>query len=377
MKKKVIIIGCGFAGSTAARFLSRFRNEADVTVIDRRQTFDFLPTIPDIIGRGIQPESLMYPMVRLTDNLKFDFVNDEVKKVDLSANTVSTSRQSFNYDYLLIASGSETNFYGNDEIKRHAYKLDSVAAAVAILGALREKRIDSCLIAGGGYTGVEIASGLSMYFRRNSLRKKVTIIERASSILGPLPEWMKAYTARNLTNNLGVDILTGTAVDKAFDERVILSDGKVFGNAMLIWVAGVRTSDFLRGIDLEKNPQGRLRVDEYMKIRDNCFVAGDCANVYHGGSFLRMAVQFSIYGSLVAAANIIRSIRGQELCKYRPVDAGYIIPMSNNRSCGQILGVKVKGRLATLMHFMMCIYRSYGLKNKLGVTGDLVKGVGR
>ncbi|MFA5157386.1 MAG: FAD-dependent oxidoreductase [Candidatus Omnitrophota bacterium] len=372
MKKKIVIIGCGFAGSTAAKILSRFKKEAEVIVIDKRQTFDFLPTIPDIIGRNIPPQSLTYPIAKLAEGLKFDFINEEVKGIDLSVNTVTTMRQNFNYDYLLIASGSETNFYGNGEIGKVAYRLDSVAAATAILEALRGKKFDSCVVAGGGYTGIEIASGLRMHFHRNALHKKITIVERAGSILGPLPEWMKAYTAHNLRNNLGVNIITDTVVDKAADGKVIFSDGRVFENTMLIWVAGVKTADFISGIGLEKNAQGRLKVDEYMKIRDNCFVAGDCANVEHRGNFLRMAVQFSIYGSVFAAGNIIRSIRGQELRKYRPIDVGYIIPMANNRSCGQVLGINVKGNAATALHFMMCIYRSQGIKNKLGLTGDLL-----
>ena len=309
MKKKVLIIGCGFAGCFAAHFLARHKRDIEVTVIDRKETLDFLPMLPDVVGRGIDPEFLTYPISALTSRLGLTFINDEVKSADLYANTVVTSRKNLEYDYLLICSGSETNFYGNDQMRKYSYKLDSVSDVKTITAAINKKDFDSYIIAGGGYTGVEIASGLRVFLNKKSLHKKIIIVERSASILGPLPEWMKEYALNNLKNNLGISIITDTVVDKVTEEKIILSNGQMFEPAMLIWVAGVRTADFIQNLNVEKNPQGRVKVDEYLKIKDNCFIAGDCAYVYHGNGFLRMAVQFSIYQSLAAASNIISSIR--------------------------------------------------------------------
>ncbi len=372
MKKKVLIIGCGFAGCFAGYFLSRHKKDVEVTLIDRKETFDFLPMLPDVVGRGIDPEFLAYPISALSSRLGFTFINDEVKSIDLNNNTVITSRSSLGYDYLLVSSGSETNFYGNDQMRKNSYKLDSVSDVKTITAAISRKKFDSYIIAGGGYTGVEIASGLRVFLNEKSLHKKIIIVERSASILGPLPEWMKEYALNNLKNNLGINIITDTTVDKAAEEKIILSNGQMFDPAMLIWVAGVRTADFIQNLNVEKNPQGRVKVDEYLKIRGNCFITGDCAYVSHGNGFLRMAVQFAIYQSLTAASNIISSIRGGELRRYQPIDLGYIIPMANNRSCGQIIGVNVKGAAATASHFLMCIYRSLGLRNKLGVIKNLI-----
>ena len=76
----------------------------------------------------------------------------------------------------------------------------------------------------------------------------------------------------------------------------------------------------------------------------------------------------------IAAKNILKSIKGAVLIKYKPIDLGFVIPMANNRSCGQVFGINLKGFVPTILHFMMCIYRSYGIKNKLGIIGDLIKG---
>jgi NADH dehydrogenase len=122
--KRVLIIGCGYGGVVSAWRLSCHRNKFEVTVIDKGKNFNFLPLLPDTIGRRMNPHNLMYPIERLSSIYKFDFVNEEVKSLDLARNLVTTSRKNINYAYLIIASGSETNFYGNEQIKKYAYKLD-------------------------------------------------------------------------------------------------------------------------------------------------------------------------------------------------------------------------------------------------------------
>ncbi|MCX5713087.1 MAG: hypothetical protein NTY47_08570 [Candidatus Omnitrophica bacterium] len=99
---------------------------------------------------------------------------------------------------------------------------------------------------------------------------------------------------------------------------------------------------------------------------------GDSAQVASKAGFLRMAVQFSILQGVSAAGNIKHLLHSKPLKKYNPVDLGYIIPMANNRSCGQIMGIDLKGRLPTLMHYLMCIYRSFGIKNRLGIIKELI-----
>jgi NADH dehydrogenase FAD-containing subunit len=99
---------------------------------------------------------------------------------------------------------------------------------------------------------------------------------------------------------------------------------------------------------------------------------GDAAYVSGKAGFLRMAVQFAITQGENAGINIINSIKGLRLKEYTPVDSGYIIPMANNKSCGLVLGMELKGFLPTVFHYIMCIYRSYSFRNKLGVINNLV-----
>lgn len=371
LMKKIAIIGSGFAGLAASIFFQRHAKDLEVHVFDRKPTFDFLPMLPDCLGRNISPEHLSFPIALLSRIYGFNFINEPVSGVDLQSNIISTSGRQAKFDYLLIASGSETNFYGNTQVQSLAYKLDDAQDAKNISNALKTNEFDYFVISGAGYTGVEIATNLSVFFKSKKIEKKIIIVERNPSILGPLPEWMKVYASENL-RRLNVEIIAANTISKVEKNKIFISNGRVFDNSMLIWAAGVKTADYVQALKLEKTPQGRLKVDEYLRAGGNSFVAGDCANFIHKNQALRMAVQFSIMQGNCAARNILASIKGKKPYKFSPVDLGFIVPMANNRSCGRVLGINMRGCLATMLHFLMCIYRSYGARNRIGIINDLI-----
>lgn len=367
---KVLIIGGGFGGLSAAYRLAKSGRGLEITLIDKKTVSDFLPVMPDCLGRGINPESLSYRIEEAAKSYGFAFINKEVTSLNLDKKEVLVAGEALNYDYLIVACGSETNFYGNENIRQNAYKLDEVEDAKKIIEALGKGGFDNFIIGGGGYTGIEVATNLRIFLDRSGQESKITVIERAPSILGPLPQWMKDYVGINL-QKLKVEVLVNSAIEKIEAGRVYAAQGKVFERAMVIWAAGVKTPAFIQNLNAEKNPQGRIKVDEFLRLNNNCFVAGDAAYFGQGNAFLRMAVQFAITQGDCAARNIVRSIKGSPLLKYKPVDFGYIVPMANNMSCGQVFGMNLKGFLPTTLHFLMCIYRSYGLKNKIGIISGI------
>ncbi|MFA5500783.1 MAG: FAD-dependent oxidoreductase [Candidatus Omnitrophota bacterium] len=372
--KKVVIVGCGFAGATAMKKLSPFKSYVDVTLVDRKKTFDFLPELPDCLGRGIKPEYLTYSIEDMVKSAGFQFVNDEVISMDMQKQRFMTRKGKLDYDYAIIASGSETNFYGNDSLRRAACKLDNISDTEAVAARLKEKEYAAYIIAGGGYTGAEVASNISIFLEKRKRTSKIIIVERSNTILTALPEWMKEYAYYNF-KRLNVDIMTDSQIEKIEGSKVYLSGGKVFDDALVVWTAGVKTADFIQSLSVKKNSQGRVEVDEYLRINNNCYVVGDAAHVRQKGVFLRMAVQFAISQADRAVKNIIRDIKGKKPLAYRTIDLGYIIPMANNRSCGNTLGVNVSGYLATLLHFLMCFYRSYNLRKGFGIIkGFLTNG---
>lgn len=370
--KNIIIIGCGFAGLSAAMKLRRISGGFKVIVIDEKETFDFLPLLPDCLGRKINPDYLSYPIENLSRQSGFQFMRLKVTGVDLEKKEVIAGACRISYEYLVIASGSQTNFYGNSNIEDNSFKMDNAADAKRLSILPGQGRYQNYVVAGGGYTGVEVSTNLRIALNKQKKNGRVVLVERSPSILGPLPEWMKDYVSANL-NRLGVEVLTNSVVNEVNSLRVKLSGGLNLESCALVWVAGVRTSDFIQHLSVNKNPQGRINVDEYLRINNSCFVCGDAAYFPHNNSYLRMAVQFAITQGVCCAENIIKTVKCRKLKAYQPRDLGYIIPMANNYSCGSVLGMNLKGRLPTVFHFIMCIYRSLGLKNKAGIISSLMK----
>ena len=367
---KILIIGGGFSGITAAARLHRLRRDLDVTVIDSREYFEFLPMLPDVIGGRVKSDYLRVPISELGKRYGFEFINGEIISLYQEENRALSSHGIFHYDYVIISSGSQTNFYGDRVVERRAFKLDSVMDAREIREAVENENFDTYVISGGGYTGVEIATNIRRFLRKKRRRGNIVIVEKAPSILGPLPEWMKHYALSNL-NKMNIEVLTEHSIEKTENDTVFITGDRECKNAMLIWSAGVRTSDFIQNLNVAKGRQGRIKVNSYLKFHNNAFAIGDAAEVYYKNEPLRMGVQFSMAEGHIVADNVVRNMQGRKLREYHPIDLGYIIPMSNNFSCGVALGLDVTGPIATFMHYTMCVYRSYGLKNKLGIIGDV------
>ncbi|MDD5432305.1 MAG: FAD-dependent oxidoreductase [Candidatus Omnitrophica bacterium] len=372
--KKILIIGAGFGGLSAARILSK--TSFNVTLVDKKETFDFLPMLPDCLGRGITPDFLGYRIEELAKRYRFDFINEEVLSVSLDTKEISTANKKINFDYLIISVGSETNFYGNENIRQNSFKLDSVEDAKKIISILNKDIFDNYIVAGGGYTGVEVATNLSLFLKIKKRLGKVVVVERAPSLLGVLPEWMKEYVLNNF-KNLGIGICVNSSIEKIEGKRVFVSGDKIFENSLVIWAAGVKAPSFVQNLNVEKNPQGRVKVDDFLRLSEFCFIIGDASYFSFRNNYLRMAVQFAITQGECAAINVTRGIQRQRLIKYKPLDFGYIIPMANNKSCGRVFGVNLKGAIPTLLHFLMCIYRSFGFRNRFGIIKDLLKGGGK
>ena len=370
---KIIIIGAGFAGLSAASRLSRCNLELQVTIFDKKESSDFLPLVPDAVGRELNPKLLACKITDLLLKGSSRFIKEEVISLDLESKHVVTSNTSYAYDFLVIASGSQTNFFGNQNAQNYAYGLNSVNDAINLRDALKDNSFDNFIICGGGYTGIEAASNLWLYLEKKGVASKIVIVERSPEILGLLPAWMKSYVRNNL-KSMGIEIMANSVIENIQQCRVLVSGNRIFEKAMLIWVPGVRTADFVSKLAVEKNPQGRIVVDEYLRFRRDCFCAGDTAFFIKENNPLRMAAQFAIAEGAQAADNITRCIRKLSLKKFRPRDLGYIIPMANNKSCGKVFGISIKGFFPTLLHFTMCIYLSPGLRNKTGLIINLIRG---
>jgi NADH:ubiquinone reductase (H+-translocating) len=370
--KKIVIIGGGFAGLSAARRLSAARGDCEVTLVDKRSESQFLPMLPDIIGRDIPGRALSYSLEDAARRWDFRFLKDEVRSADLEKKEVRLSGPSLAFDYLVITGGTKTNFYGQAAVEKQAFTFDSVEDALRIKTELEKDSCDSFMVAGGGYTGIEIATSLWRFFNKRGKKKKIIIVEKADDILAVLHEKFRVYVGKNL-EKMGIEVLVRDGVKVIEPGLVKLASGKTFQRAMLIWTAGVKTEDFVWKLPNKKTNQGRLEVDPFLRIADNVFVAGDAAAFMSEGKPLRMGIQFSLMEGSCAAGNILRHIQGKELKPYKPADLGYIVPMANNKSCGIALGLKIYGLPGILLHYFMCLFRTWTWENRIKIIKSLLK----
>ena len=346
----------------AARELSR-SSRHEVILFDRRDSRHFLPLLPDVIGRGLSPALLQYSLPAAARQAGFRFVQAEVTQIDLAKRSVVTADGSTAFDRLIVASGSETDFHGDAALAAHALRLDDADDARNLDEVLDAAQPQTVAIAGGGYTGVEIASNLWRRFHARGNVVQVLIVEKAPRILGSLPPGPRDYAVRNL-QRMGVAILTGRAVASYGDHTLHLDNGDRYTPALLIWTAGGCAPRVVRELDVPKAAQSRIKVASTLQFREGCFAVGDAAAFEHGGMPVRMAIQFAIVQGQCAARNILRAEAGQPLQAWRPVDLGYVVPMANNRSCGRVLGLTLYGVIPTALHYALCLYRTEGIAQR-------------
>jgi NADH dehydrogenase len=372
--KKVVVIGAGFAGIEAVKVLAKHNDLIDITLIDQKSEFNFLPMLPDIISKRVDPEYLVLPFEEFSKKIGINFIQDKVIQVKPDEKKVICDNQKVDYDHLLVSTGSVTNFYGNNFIQANAYTLDNVNDAKRLLELIEKNDFENFVVCGGGYTGVEIATNIWRYFVKKKIPgKKIIIVEKAKELLSRLPDWMKQYCNENI-NKLSIEVITDDEIKSIDKDLIELGSSRKFEKSCLIWAAGVTTGQMIRRSQFKTALQSRVVVDDYLRYDDNCFFAGDAAYFEADKQPLRMGVQFAIAQGNLAAANIICRIKQKKLKAYQPLDLGYIIPMANNKACGLVLGFKVKGIFAIFFHYFMCILRTLSLSNQMGIIKNLFIG---
>jgi NADH dehydrogenase len=361
---KIVIIGGGFAGLAAAECLSWQQHSHEVTLVDSRETSQFLPLLPDIVGHSLPPDIPGYPLKRAAQRWDFHFQHARVTSLDLLQKCVVTDKGNIPYDGLLIASGTETSFKACETWSKRPLSVDSVDDAVKLRDMAAKDESCHYIVCGGGYTGVELASNLRYFFRQRKSQNQVTIVEHGHHLCGALPRKQVDFIEKAV-RQAGIEVKVDTTITELDQDHVRLADGTVISNARVIWAAGVCTAPFVNDLSFSKNRQGRLAVDSFLALDNGIFAAGDAGGFKAGNGELRMSVQFALTQGWHAADNILRYLAGHALRPYRPLDPGWVVPLANGRGCGTILGLEIYGRLPYVLHTLVCMARSVGLTNRL------------
>src|SRR5213592_3800537 len=307
----VVIVGAGFGGLRAARALRKA--PVDVVLLDRHNYHLFQPLLYQVATAGLEPEQIAKPVraiLRRQPNFEFRMV--EVTGVDFAARRVATDHGPVPYDFLILALGGETNYFGLDGIVRHGFGLKGVVDAVAIRNhvlrcferamlepdAERRRALLTFVVVGGGPTGVEMAGALSElirlvlvkdYPRLNIKDVRVLLLEATDRLLASLPERLREAAAETLWRK-HVEVRFGAAVQDSDGARVTLKGGEVIPARTLIWAAGAQAVALTTQLGLPTARQGRVAVTPMLEAPGHAevFVIGDAAYLEYEGAPLQI-----------------------------------------------------------------------------------------
>src|SRR5216117_1891243 len=307
----VVIVGAGFGGLRAARALRTA--PVDVVLLDRHNYHLFQPLLYQVATAGLEPEQIAKPVraiLRRQPNFEFRMV--EVTGVDFATRQVATDHGPVPYDFLILALGGETNYFGMESILRHGFGLKGVVDAVAIRNhvlrcferamlepdAERRRALLTFVVVGGGPTGVEMAGALSElirlvlvkdYPRLNVKDVRILLLEATDRLLGGMPARLGEAAAETLWRKK-VEVRFGAAVEDYDGERVRLKGGEVIPARTLIWAAGARAVSLTGRLGLPTGRQGRIRVEPTLQVgaHPEIYVIGDAAYLEADGQPLPM-----------------------------------------------------------------------------------------
>lgn len=393
--KKIVIVGGGFAG---INFVKNLWNDLhyQITLVDKNNYNFFPPLLYQVATAFIEPANISYPFRRMFEGKKnIQFHYGRFLKVNTDANNIETDTGVLDYDYLIFSVGTETNYFGMENVRQHSLPMKSIDAAInlrnhllmnleeAVLAATtaEKQKYLNIVIAGGGPSGVEIAGMLAEM--KNTIARKeypelsgvhatIYLVDASPHLLGPMSKTAQDAAYREL-RKLGVHIKLNTAVKDYKDDIVQMADGETVATKTLIWTSGV-TGREIKGLPAEVIGRGRrIMVDEFNKVKNtqNIFAIGDnCLQTtdknYPNGH--PQLAQVAIQQGTVLAKNFKRMVSGKALTPFSYVNKGSMAIISKYEAVADLPKVSFAGFFAWLIWLFVHIIPLVGFRNKVEIA---------
>jgi NADH dehydrogenase len=381
----LVIIGGGFAG---VELIKKLNGKAiKVTVLDKNNYFNFQPLMYQVASGGLGPDAIAYPLRKIIGSMpNVAFRMAEVTNLNMEVNQVETNIGTFQFDYLCIATGAQTNFFGNTTLEKYCMQLKSIPDALDLRSDIlqefekalhangSEERILNFVIVGGGPTGVETAGALaeikknvlpSDYSELDASKMQVYLIEAAPRVLSSMSE-ISSHKAKQFLEELGVNVLLNTSVKeyKFTSGELLLSNGDVLKTDTVIWSAGVKGKT-IPGLPETIIARGnRYQVDAFNRIVgfENVFAIGDIAYMTSDKAYPNghpMVGTVAQQQGKLMARNIINLMQGKSMKPYTYFNLGSMATVGRHKAVLEVFGIKLQGYLAWLgwmfLHLMLLV----------------------
>jgi NADH dehydrogenase len=389
-KKRVVIVGCGFAGLTLAK---KLRNTGyQVVVLDKHNYHQFPPLFYQVASAGLEESSILFPLRKIFQNYKdFHLRKVEVKSVDTVTNTLTTSSGEIEYDFLILAHGATNAYFGSAQMQKYSRGMKTIAEVLDLRNSLlmnfenaltaqtdeEREMLMTIVIIGGGPSGVEIAGALAEmnkyvltkdYPEFKEIRAKIYLIEALDRVLGSMTE-KSSDKAKGFLEKLGVHVFTKTKATGCDEKTVFLDSGKNINTGMIIWTAGI-AGNSTEGLKPECfTRSGRILVDSFNKVSGypNVFAIGDISlqteEKYPKGH--PQVAQVAIQQAQLLAKNFVRLRDSKPMKEFKYKDLGTMATVGRHLAVVELPSVRFQGIFAWFVWMFIHLMSIIGVKNKV------------
>jgi NADH dehydrogenase len=372
IRPRVVIAGAGFGGLTCARALRN--TPVDVLLVDRNNYHLFTPLLYQVASALLDPGEIARPvraLIRPYSNAEFR--QAEVTGADFDRRILTTDRGPIPYDYLVLATGSQSDYFGNASLARHAFGLKDLDEGLAlrnrvlsqfeasrwITDAQARRSMLTFAVVGAGPTGVELAGALSELIRlvlRKDYRDldlgevRVLLLEAAAAPLGTFQPGLREAARRSLEKK-HVELMLGAKVESVTDESIRLAGGEEIAAGTIIWTAGVRASMLGQALGVPLGRQSRVKVEPTLQLAGHpvVFVIGDLAGATDGGAPLPMLIPVAMQEGRHVAATIAELVANGGAHAFRYKDPGIMATIGRNSAVAELGAIHLSGFLGWLM----------------------------
>ncbi|MDZ4712176.1 MAG: NAD(P)/FAD-dependent oxidoreductase [bacterium] len=392
-KVNVVIIGAGFGGFQAVKKLARQKN-FKITLIDKTNHHLFQPLLYQVATAVLSPADIAIPSRSLTEKYEnVTVIMDEVTRIDKENKSVYFDGRSLKYDFLILAMGAQTGYFGHDEWKKYTSGLKNLPDALEIRKRLLlsfeeaenhpedARKLLKYIIIGGGPTGVEVAGSIAELSRviikkdfRNidTSKAEIILIEGGSDLVPSFDRKLSVYTKRQLEKR-GVNVMLNARVSNVEDKKIYVNthEGqKIIEGNIIIWAAGVEPVNLTQTLGTSLDRSKRVIVNQYCQIEgyDNVFVIGDMSDYRQAnGKPLPGVGSVAMQQGRYVAKFIINKFKGKQTPPFRFLDKGNMATIGRKNAIAEYRSLKMTGLIGWFAWLFVHLYYMVGFKNKISI----------